>query len=151
MCPPPPYFKFLRKFCIISSIFGQNSSSQDTQFQNFCSLDPSFIKEICFLDPALGNPCGTCTHQKYSWVPPQAWTQNSLVKSLSVTDLSFILVAAVGWSEQWLAFSTITCDVQSDIFFKINLKGLLQIQIILMVHCGGNYRIQSTLSSLTIT
>ena len=43
MCPTQN-FLFVEKFCIFSLDFSQNVSSQDPNFPNFCSQDPSFFQ-----------------------------------------------------------------------------------------------------------
>ena len=67
MCPP---FSIFRKFfCIFSLIFGQNFSSQDANFPNFCSQDPSVSRKIRSLDPTFGNPCDTHLPKKVECPP----------------------------------------------------------------------------------
>ena len=57
----PPFFR------LVGAPDGQ---SQDANFPNFHSQDPTFFKENPLLiDPTFGNPCGTYPDQK-SWVPP---------------------------------------------------------------------------------
>ena len=53
MCP---LFSIFRKKCIFSAFFGHNFSSQDANFQNFCSQDPSFFKENPLLRPYFWKP-----------------------------------------------------------------------------------------------
>ena len=66
LCPP---FSNFRKFFHFQPCFGQNFSSQDANFPNFRSLDPSFSRKIRSLDPILETRVAH-THQKKSWVPP---------------------------------------------------------------------------------
>ena len=67
LCPP---FSNFRKNFNFQSCFGQNFSSQDANFPNFRSLDPSFFKKIRSLDPTFGNPCGTYPPKKKLSAPP---------------------------------------------------------------------------------
>ena len=60
-CPP---FSNFRKIFHFQPFFGQNFSSQDANFPNFRSQDPSFFKENPLLDPTFGNPCGTHPPEK---------------------------------------------------------------------------------------
>ena len=53
-------FQFLEKKMHFQPCFGQNCSSQDANFLNFRSQDPSFFKENPLSRPyTSGNPCGT--------------------------------------------------------------------------------------------
>ena len=61
MCPP---FSILRKILHFQPCFGQNFSSQDANFPNFCSQDPLIFQEIHFVDPTFGNLCGTYQKKK---------------------------------------------------------------------------------------
>ena len=51
-----PPFSIFRKFCIFSLVLGQNFSSQDPKFLNFCSQDPSVFKENPLLRPYFWKP-----------------------------------------------------------------------------------------------
>ena len=49
MCPSP--FSNFRQICIFSLVLCQNVSSQEAEFLNFYSKDPSFFKESPLLRP----------------------------------------------------------------------------------------------------
>ena len=53
LCPP---FSNVRKFFHFQPCFGQNFSSQDANFPNFRSLDPSFFKENPLPRPYFCKP-----------------------------------------------------------------------------------------------
>ena len=78
-----PPFSILEKFCIVKPCFGQNFSSQDENFQFFCSQDPSFFKENLLRRPYCWNPCGTHLPKK-SWVPSPALFASFLLNSSSI-------------------------------------------------------------------
>ena len=60
MCPP---FSIFRKILHFQPFFGQNFSSQDANFPNFCSQEPSFFKENLLPIPYFWKPMW-CTHTK---------------------------------------------------------------------------------------
>ena len=66
-----PHFQILENFSIFSLVFGQNFGSQDANFPNFRSLDPSFFKEnllprLYFWKPVWHTP----TKKKVESPPP---------------------------------------------------------------------------------
>ena len=73
LCPP---FSNFRKIFHFQPCFGQNFSSQDANFQNFCSLDPLFFKENplprpYFWKPVWHTPTKKKKKKKKNWVPPR--------------------------------------------------------------------------------
>ena len=66
LCPP---FSNFRKKLNFQPCFGQNFSSQDANFPNFRSLDPSFFKENPLPRPYFWKPVWHIPTQKKSWVP----------------------------------------------------------------------------------
>ena len=75
MCPTFSIFFFFFKLHF-QPCFGQNFSSQDTNFPNFRSQDPSFFREIRSLEPTFGNPCGAHPHTH----PPRTHTHTHKVE-----------------------------------------------------------------------
>ena len=68
LCPP---FSNFRKMFHFQPCFGQNFSSQDANFPNFRSLDPSFFKENPLPRPYFWKPMWhTPTKKKLSAPPP---------------------------------------------------------------------------------
>ena len=68
LCPP---FSNFRKIFHFQPCFGQNFSSQDTNFPNFCSLDPSFFKKNPLPRPYFWKPVWhTPTKKKVECPPP---------------------------------------------------------------------------------
>ena len=67
LCPP---FSNFRKISNFQPCFGQNFSSQDANFPNFRSLDPSFFKENPLPRPYFWKPVWHTPTKKKSWVPP---------------------------------------------------------------------------------
>ena len=65
----PPFSNF-RKIFHFYPCFGQNFSSQDANFPNFRSLDPSFFKENPLPRPYFWKPVWHTPTKKNSWVPP---------------------------------------------------------------------------------
>ena len=69
LCPP---FSNFRKIFNFQPCFGQNFSSQDANFPNFHSLDPSFFKENPLLRPYFLKPVWHIPTQKKVECPPRA-------------------------------------------------------------------------------
>ena len=68
LCPP---FSNFRKIFNFQPCFGQNFSSQDANFPNFRSLDPSFFKENPLPRPYFWKPVWhTPTKKKVECPPP---------------------------------------------------------------------------------
>ena len=65
-----PQFSHFRKIFNFQPCFGQNFSSQDANFPNFRSLDPSFFKENPLPRPYFWKPVWHTPTKKKSWVPP---------------------------------------------------------------------------------
>ena len=63
-------FSNFRKIFHFQPCFGQNFSSQDANFPNFRSLDPSFFKENPLPRPYFWKPVWHTPTKKKSWVPP---------------------------------------------------------------------------------
>ena len=79
LCPP---FSNFRKIFHFQPCFGQNFSSQDANFPNFRSLDPSFFKENPLPRPYFWKPVWhTPTKKKLSAPPPPGsrWCRAGLV------------------------------------------------------------------------
>ena len=71
----PPFSNFRKKFNF-QPCFGQNFSSQDANFPNFRSLDPSFFKENPLPRPYFWKPVWhTHTKKKLSAPPGQQQQQ----------------------------------------------------------------------------
>ena len=68
LCPP---FSNFRKFFHFQPCFGQNFSSQDVNFPNFRSLDPSFFKGNPLPRPYFWKSVWHIPTKKKSWVPPR--------------------------------------------------------------------------------
>ena len=69
LCPPPPFSNF-RKIFDFQPCFGQNFSSQDANFSNFRSLDPSFFKENPLPRPYFWKPVWHTPTKKKVECPP---------------------------------------------------------------------------------
>ena len=70
----PPFSNFIKIFNF-KPCFGQNFSSQDANFPNFCSLDPSFFKENPLPKPYFWKPVWhTPTKKKKVECPPRAFS-----------------------------------------------------------------------------
>ena len=67
LCHP---FSNLRKFFHFQPCFGQNFSSQDANFPNFRSLDPSFFKENPLPRPYFWKPMWHTPTKKKAECPP---------------------------------------------------------------------------------
>ena len=67
LCPP---FSNFRKIFNFQPCYGQNFSSQDANFPNFRSLNPSFFKENPLPRPYFWKPVWHTPTKKKSWVPP---------------------------------------------------------------------------------
>ena len=67
LCPP---FSNFRKIFNFQPCFGQNFSSQDANFPNFRSLDPSFFKENPLPRPYFWKPVWHIPTQKKVECPP---------------------------------------------------------------------------------
>ena len=66
MCP---ILTILEKCNIFTLLFIQNFSSEDTHFPNFCSQNPSFLKENLLLRPYIWKSVlHTPTHQKNNYL-----------------------------------------------------------------------------------
>ena len=68
ICPP---FSNFRKFFHFQPCFGQNFSSQDANFPNFRSLDPSFFKENPLPRPYFWEPVWHIPTKKKVECPPR--------------------------------------------------------------------------------
>ena len=84
----PPHFQIFEKFSIFSLVLVQNFSSQDANFPNFRSLDPSFFKENPLPRPYFWKPVWHIPTKKKSWVPPRG---DSLPPRRSQPSTPFIL------------------------------------------------------------
>ena len=91
ICPP---FSNFRKFFHFQPCFGQNFSSQDANFPNFCSLDPSFFKENPLPRPYFWKPVWHIPTKKKLSAPPPPGTVSSWVDGCvkSVCCLPNVLV-----------------------------------------------------------
>ena len=69
LCPPPPFSNF-RKIFNFQPCFGHNFNSQDANFPNFGSLDPSFFKENPLPRPYFWKPVWHIPTQKKVECPP---------------------------------------------------------------------------------
>ena len=75
LCPP---FSNFRKFFHFQPCFGQNFSSQDANFPNFRSLDPSFFKENPLPRPYFWKPVWHIPTKKKVECPP--WAQGPILE-----------------------------------------------------------------------
>ena len=82
----PPFSNFRKKFNF-QPCFGQNFSSQDANFPNFRSLDPSFFKENPLPRPYFWKPVWHTPTKKKSWVPPREYIQTICANSFLVRIL----------------------------------------------------------------
>ena len=70
----PPFSNFWKNFHF-QPCFGQNFSSQDTNFPNFRSLDPSFFKENLLPRPYFWKPVWHTPTKKKVECPPRGCSQ----------------------------------------------------------------------------
>ena len=70
LCPP---FSNFRKIFNFPPCFGQNFSSQDANFPNFRSLDPSFFKENPLPRPYFWKPMWHIPTKEKVECPPREW------------------------------------------------------------------------------
>ena len=85
----PPHSQFLENNLHFQPCFGQNFNSQDTNFPNFRSQDPSFSRKIRSLDPTFWNPCGTHSTKKAE-CPPSSHKYTKLVQLGTVMHKSYL-------------------------------------------------------------
>ena len=113
----PPIFNFRKIFCIFNPCFGQNFNSQDANFTNFRSQDPSFFKENLFPRPYFWKLVWH-TSTKKCWVPlplglytpnAQLWpsTKSATIltactQELICTNVSIYNVALKGQNVFWI-------------------------------------------------
>ena len=114
----PPFSNF-RKIFHFQPCFGQNFSSQDANFPNFRSLDPSFFKENPLPRPYFWKPVWHTPTKKKSWVPPPPPPGQR-----SVRRIWFISVGNVNNAYYFFIFLQFTAGYQPtvgvDYGFKIH-------------------------------
>ena len=90
LCPP---FSNVRKNFNFQPCFGQNFSSQDANFPNFRSLDPSFFKENPLPRPCFWKPVWHIPTQKKVECPPGTITGPScMTDKMAATSHSITTV-----------------------------------------------------------
>ena len=108
----PPFSNF-RKIFHFQPCFGQNFSSQDANFPNFRSLDPSFFKENPLPRPYFWKPVWHTPTKKKVECPPRHVTMPPSAKSLSTDSIQYseiLAMAQICTYKQNKLISKITVD-----------------------------------------